>query len=229
MQMTRRAAFAALIIFGAFLIHNVNALYIEPNILGFKDPRVDYAKIELLKNAIGSVPWTLSGLGHLLSGFAMVYLALGARAIFRNYKLVSTRVAMLAAVIGAVGFMMTGISDLVGGGLFGLPTGAVRQLVAQNPDLERPAYLAMSLGRIVFNCLAQVGLGWYAVLVSGCGLRTGVLPRWFCYVGYVSGIMGLVQGVVFFPFYLQFVLIWSLLFAIVLFRMPTATPEPQHS
>lgn len=226
--MTRRAAFAALLIFGAYLIHNVNALYIEPNILGFRDPRVDYAKIELLKNAVGSVPWTLSGLGHLLSGFAMVYLGLGARAIFRSYKLVPTRVAMLAAVIGAVGFMLTGISDLVGGGLFGLGNGALTQLVAQNPDLERPAYLALSLGRIVFNCLAQVGLGWYAVLVSWCGRRTGVLPRWFCYVGYVSGFMGLVQGIVFFPFYLQFVLIWSLLFAILLFRFPTARPEPRH-
>ena len=43
MPITRRAAIASLIIFGAFLIHNVNALYIEPNILGFKDPRVHAA------------------------------------------------------------------------------------------------------------------------------------------------------------------------------------------
>jgi hypothetical protein len=227
MPLTRRAAIASLIIFGAFLIHNVNALYIEPNILGFKDPRVDYAKIELLKNAVGSVPWTLSGLGHFVTGFAMVYLALGARGLFRNYKLTPSRVAMLAALIGAVGFMLTGISDLIGGGLFGLPNGAVKLMVAQNPDLERPAYLAMSLGRIVFNCLAQVGLGWYAVLVSWCGRRTGLLPAWFCYFGYLSGFMGVVQGVLFFPFYLQFVLIWSLLFAIVLFRFPTVTPAQE--
>jgi hypothetical protein len=221
--MTRRTAIASLVIFGAFLIHNVNALYIEPNILGFRNPRVDYARIELLKNAVGSVPWTFSGLGHLVSGFAMVYLALGVRALYRNYKLVPARVAMLGALIGAVGFMLTGISDLIGGGLFGLPNGAVRLLAEQNPDLERAAYLSLSLGRIVFNCLAQVGLGWYAVLVSWCGRRTGLLPAWFCYFGYLSGFMGVVQGVLFFPFYLQFVLVWSLLFAIVLFRIPATS------
>lgn len=220
MNITRRAGIAALIIFAAFLMHSVNALYIEPTYLGFKDPAVDYANIDKLKNAIGSVPWTLSGFGHLLSGFAMVYLALAGREMFRDYKLVPARVAMVAGVISAIGFLLTGISDLVGGGPFKSPFGAVPLLAAANPDLERAAYLSQSLARISYNSLAQVGLGWYAVLVSWCGLKTGLLPRALCWFGYFSGFCGMVMGIMFVPLYLYTVLIWSLCYGVALLRAP---------
>jgi hypothetical protein len=223
MNITHRAGFAALIIFAAFLMHSINALYIEPTYLGFKNPAVDYANIDKLKNAIGSVPWTLSGFGHLLSGFAMVYLALAGREMFRDYKLVPARVAMVAGVISAVGFLLTGISDLVGGGPFKSPFGAVPLLAAANPDVERAAYLAQSLGRIYFNSLAQVGLGWYAVLVSWCGLKTGMLPRPLCWFGYFSGFCGMIMGILFVPLYLYTVLIWSFWYGISLLRLPRTT------
>jgi hypothetical protein len=220
MPITRRAGIAALIIFAAFAMHTLNALYIEPRYLGFENPAVDYANLDKLKNAIGSAPWTLSGFGHLLSGFAMVYLALCAREMFREWKLVPARVALVAGVISAIGFLLTGISDLVGGGPFGSPFGAVRLLGSQNPDVERAAYVAQSLSRISYNSLAQVGLGWYAVLVSWCGRRTGLLGRALCYFGYFSGFCGLLMGVTFLPLYLYTVLLWSLWYGLVLLRMP---------
>lgn len=220
MPITRRAGLAALVIFAAFAMHSLNALYIEPNYLGFRNPSVDYADLDKLKNAIGSVPWTLSGIGHLLSGFAMVYLALCAREMFREAKLVPARVALVAGVISAIGFMLTGIADLVGGGPFGSPFGAVALLAAQNPDVERAAYLAQALARISYNSLAQVGLGWYAVLVSWCGLKTGLFGRGLCYFGYVSGFCGLVMGVMFVPLYLYTVLVWSLWYGVTLLRLP---------
>lgn len=220
MPITRRAGIAALIIFAAFAMHSLNALYIEPKYLGFENPAVDYANLDKLRNAIGSVPWTLSGFGHLLSGFAMVYLALCAREMFREHKLVPARVALVAGVISAAGFLLTGISDLVGGGPFKSPFGAVPLLAAQNPDIERAAYVAQALARISYNSLAQVGLGWYAVLISWCGLKTGMLGRWLCYFGYFSGFCGLLMAIMFVPLYLYTVLAWSLWFGVTLLRLP---------
>ena len=94
----KRASYAAFIIFLAFLMHNVNALYIEPQILGFEDPRVDYAKVEKLQNAMGSIPWTLSGIGHILSGFAAIVLGFATRQIFVESHPVAGRLALGAAI-----------------------------------------------------------------------------------------------------------------------------------
>jgi len=220
MPITRRAGIAALIVFAAFAMHSVNALYIEPTYLGFEDPAKDYANLDKLKNAIGSVPWTLSGFGHLFCGFALVYLALAAREMFREHKLVPARVALVAGIISAVGFLLTGISDLVGGGPFKSPFGAVTLLAAQNPDVERAALVAQSLARISYNSLAQVGLGWYAILVSWCGWKTGLLGRGLCGFGYFSGFCGIIMGVTFIPLYLYTVLVWSLWYGLALLRLP---------
>lgn len=217
----RAAGYAALLIFAAFLMHNVNAGYFEPRVLGFHEP-ADYARIELLRNAIGSVPWTLSGFGHLFCGFAMMYLARAAGELCGPAGAAPARIAGYAAVAGGIGFLLTGISDLVGGGPFGSPFGAVRLMAAQNPDVERAAYLAQSLARISYNSLAQVGLGWYAVLVSWGGIRSGSLPKWLCYFGYFSGFCGVIMGVLFVPLYLYTVLLWSLGFGITLLRRSAA-------
>lgn len=219
----RSAGIAALLIFLAFLTHAVNALYVEPNILGFRNPATDYAKIDLLKNALGSFYWTLSGIGHLVSGFAMVYLARAAGLLMGEQHGGSAEIARMGGLIGGIGFLLTGISDLVGGGLFGSPFGAVKLLSAQNPDLEGAAYLSQSLARINYNSLAQVGLGWYAVLLSRGSLRSRTLPRAFGYFGYFSGVCGLVMGVMFVPLYLYTVLVWSLWLSVLLLR-PTGVP-----
>ena len=207
----RSAAWAAAVICLAFLVHNVNALYVEPTYLGFKNPAVDYANIDKLKNAIGSVPWTLSGLGHLFSGFACVVLALTGRQLYRESRPAAGRLLLGAGMVAGIGFFLTGISDLAGGG-------AVKLLSAQNPDLQRAAYLSASIARIVYNCLAQVGLGWFAWQLSWCGLKTGTLPKSFCWFGYLSGRSGLVMGLTFFPVYLQLVLIWSGWLAVLMWR-----------
>ena len=213
----RSAGYAAAVIFLAFLVHNVNALYVEPTYLGFKNPAVDYANVDKLKNAIGSVPWTLSGLGHFFSGFACVVLALTGRQIFRDYKSAAGRLLLGAGFVAGIGFFLTGIADLAG-------NGAVKLLAAQNPDLERGAYLAASIARIVYNCMAQVGLGWFAWQLSWCGLKTGLLPKGFCRFGYLSGLSGLVMGLIFFPVYLQLVLIWAGWLALIMRQKVRSLP-----
>lgn len=202
---------AALVICTAFLIHNVNALYVEPNFLGFKDPRVDYADLAKLKNALGSLPWRLSGFGHLLSGFACVVLGLSARQLFRDSKLAAASLLPGAGVVAGVGFLLTAITDQAG-------SGAVKLLSVRNPELEDAAYLSLSIGRIIFNCLAQVGLGWFAWQLSFCGLRTRMLPKTFCYFGFLSGFTGLIMALTFIPAYLLTVLIWSGWLAVLMFQ-----------
>lgn len=202
---------AALVICTAFLVHNVNALYVEPNILGFKDPRVDYADLAKLKNALGSLPWRLSGFGHLLSGFACVVLGLAARQWFRDSKLAAARLLLGAGLVAGVGFLLTAITDQAG-------SAAVKLLSAQNPELDDAAYLSLSIVRIIFNCLAQVGLGWFAWQLSFCGLKTGMLPKAFCWFGFLSGFTGLIMAVTFIPTYLLTVLIWSGWLAVLMLR-----------
>ena len=131
--------------------------------------------------------------------------------------LLAGRLLLGAGFVAAIGFFLTGIADLAG-------NGAVKLLAAQNPDLERGAYLAASISRIVYNCMAQVGLGWFAWQLSWCGLKTGLLPKGFCRFGYLSGLSGLVMGVIFFPVYLQLVLIWAGWLAVIMWRQAGRTP-----
>jgi hypothetical protein len=219
MPISRRAGYAALVIFAAFLMHTINAAYFEPRVLGFTNVPYDYARVDLLVNAIGTVPWTLSGFGHLLSGFACVYLAVAGQEMFRTSEPVAARFLSITGTIAAIGFLLTGISDLVGGGPFKFRFASAPLMVSQNPGMEQPIYLAMGLVRIFFNALAQVGLGWYAIVVSRCGLRTGRLGRALCWFGYVSGACGLLMGIVFAPLYLYTVLVWSLWYGITLLRL----------
>jgi len=212
----RLAGFAALVIFLAFAMHALNAFYIEPRFLGFES-FMDYAKIDKLKNAIGSVPWRLSGVGHLLSGFAMVVLAMAAYGRFKAETPIAAALAAGAAALSAAGFLLTGLADVPG-------SGALKLLVAQNPGTETHAYLANSLMRIAFNNLAIVGLGWFAVQLSWCGLQTGRLPKAFSYFGYLAGLTGLGMMAVFTP-YLLVVPIWALWLGIVLLRSTEVAAE----
>jgi hypothetical protein len=212
----RLAGLAALAIFLAFAMHALNAFYIEPRFLGFES-FMDYARIDKLKNAIGSVPWRLSGVGHLLSGFAMVVLATAAYGRFKAERPLAAALAAGAAALSAAGFLLTGLADVPG-------SGALKLLVAQNPGTETHAYLANSLMRIAFNNLAIVGLGWFAVQLSWCGLKTGGLPRAFSYFGYFAGLTGLGMMAVFTP-YLLVVPIWSLWLGILLLRSTEVAAE----
>ncbi len=208
---SRPAAYAAAAILLAFLMHNINALYIEPQILGFENPRVDYAKVDKLSNALGSVPWRLSGLGHLFSGCAAVILGFWARGVFRQSNPVAAPCAMGMGLVAGVGFLLTGITDLMGSGALGL-------LSAQNPDHQAALILANSLLRVVVNGLAIVSFGGFMLLLSWCGLKNGNVSRGFCFFGYLSGAVGMSMAVFFLPLYLQVYMVWAFWLCWQLFR-----------
>ncbi|SVA28957.1 uncharacterized protein METZ01_LOCUS81811, partial [marine metagenome] len=79
----RAASVAAILIVVAFLIHNFNASYYEPVILGFVEP-TDYADMAKIANANWSFAFTSSGIAHIVTGFAMIFLGLGLMAVFQG-------------------------------------------------------------------------------------------------------------------------------------------------
>lgn len=220
MQALERAAgWAALVVGLAFAVHNVNGAWIEPRYLGFSG-YADYADLGKLMNASRAWPWLASGLGHVATGFAMVILALGVHARFRAARPAAASVALAAGMLSATGFLLTGISHVIG-------RQTLLLLAEANPGHAETAYLAATVVRIWVNGLAQIGLGWFALQVSWCGLKTGTLPRAFCGYGFVSGAAGLVMAVAYVPVYLFTVLLWAPWLGVLLLRRtirPPASP-----
>jgi hypothetical protein len=211
-SLIRSAGFAALIIFAAFAMHNLNAGFIEPRYLGFES-YADYALLPKLENASRTLPWLLSGLGHVLSGFAMVILALGVYTMFRDARPIAALIALSAGLLAAVGFLLLGMSHVIGRQTLFLLTDA-------NPAMRDSAYMTATVVRILFNGLAQVGLGWFAVELSWCSLKTRALPRPFVLYGFLSGGAGLLMAFAYIPIYLYTVLIWALWLGLLLLRHP---------
>jgi len=208
----RSAGIAALVIFGAFLMHNLNGAYIEPRYLGFTS-YADYALLPKLEHASRSLPWLLSGIGHVLSGFAMVILALGVYTMFREVRPTAALIALSAGQLAAAGFLLLGISHVIGRQTLFLLSDA-------NPTMSDAAYMTATVVRILFNGLAQIGLGWFAVQLSWCSMKTRALPMSFTVFGFVSGAAGLLMAFAYIPIYLFTVLIWALWLGALLLRYP---------
>lgn len=204
----RGTGIAALVIAAAFFVHNLNGAYFEPKYLGFAG-YADYALLPKLENASRTLPWLVSGLGHLFSGFAMVILALGVYVMFREAKPSAALIALSAGLLSAGGFLLLGLSHVIG-------RQALFLLGDANPAMRDSAYMTATVVRIIFNALAQVGLGWFAVQLSWCGLKTRALPKSFVIYGFLSGAAGLLMAFAYIPIYLFTVLIWALWLGVLL-------------
>lgn len=208
--LSRNGGIAALVIFAAFLMHNLNAGYLEPKYLGFASYG-DYALLPKLEQASRSLPWLLSGIGHVLSGFAMVILSLSIYRIFRESRPIEALIMLGAGQLSAAGFLLLGMSHVIG-------RQALFLLSDANPAMSDSAYMAMTVVRILFNGLAQVGLGWFAVQLSWCGMRARVLPMSFVVCGFISGAAGLLMAFAYIPIYLFTVLVWAPWLSVLLLR-----------
>jgi hypothetical protein len=201
-EFTRPAAIGTLVICIAFVVHNVNGAYVEPRMLGFEDPTQDYAKVAMLRRAIGSAPWLASGFGHFLTGFACVPLALWAFQAFRTAAPVAGALALVAGLFAGAGFLLGGVTDLLG-------SHSAELLAAANPAYGDEIYLADSLLRVVLNGFAIVSFGWFAAQVSWAARRSGVMGRWQAGFGYLAAASALLFTVVYVPVYLPLYLVWS--------------------
>lgn len=168
MQRTIRAAsVAAFLVFAAFLLHNFNGEYYEPVLLGFEKP-TDYANMAKIENAIWSFAFTSSGIAHMVTGFAMLFLGLGLYEVFRDFSVPAARLCLAAACLSGLGFLLTGVSDIPGTAYGGI----LRDL---NPHLNEQILMMTTLFRGFVNTVAIVGLGWLAGQVSWCARKSGIL------------------------------------------------------
>jgi hypothetical protein len=209
-SLVKAAGYAALVIGLAFAMHNLNAAWIEPTYLGFQS-YADYADLAKLMNASRAWPWLLSGLGHVASGFAMVILALGTWAAYHSRRPAAGLIALAAGLLSATGFLLLGLSHAIG-------RQSLLLLAEANPGLGESAYMTATVMRITVNGLAQVGLGWFAVQLSWCGLKTGTLPKALCWYGFLSGAAGLLMAIAYVPVYRFTVLLWAPWLGIILLR-----------
>lgn len=209
----RAASTAAFLIVIGLLIHNLNALYLEPYTLGFENKATDYGDMAKIENAIWSFSFTSSGLSHIVVGISMMFLGLGVADVFRDAHPAAARLIMLSALVSGLGFLLTGISDVPGT----VVAGMLREL---NPDHNVTILLMSTLIRSVVNIMAVMGLGWFAGQVAWCTLKTGIFPKWFGYYGWLNTLPG-VASLVFPPIgfaYIQLFPVWMIALGIFLRR-----------
>ena len=206
----RTAALAATVILLAFIIHNINAWYVEPQIFGFTNPAEDYADLDKLRVARVSWQWALSGFGHFVTGFAMVVLGVCLYERFSRICPRRAKITLLAAAIAAVGFLMRGISDIT-------VRIVVDLLLAANPGHDEPVLISASALYGLVNTLAVVGLGWFMISLARCaahGEAAGKAFRWFSYLVGLIGVAA-VSGL---PLYLTPFLIWLIWLNLILWQ-----------
>jgi len=214
MKVTIKAAStAAFLIVAGLLIHNLNALYLEPYTLGFEDKAVDYANMEKIANAQWSFSFTSSGIAHMVVGFSMMILGLGLYDLFRERRPAAARLVLLSACLSGLGFLLTGISDIPGTVVAGM-------LREHNPEHGTGILLMTTMIRSVVNILAVIALGWFAGQVAWCTLKTGLFPKWFGWYGWLNVLPG-IASLAFPPIgfaYIQLFPVWMVALGLFLRR-----------
>ena len=204
-KLKKAAMFAAFLIVAGMLIHNVNALWLEPTFLGFEDPTKDYADMAKIENAIGSFSFMSSGISHIVVGFAMMILGLYLSELFRAATPVASRLLFIAAMLSGLGFLLTGISDIPGTVYGGL-------LRSMNPEYNTELLLITTMFRGMVNILAIVGLGCFAGMVAWCGQYTDGFSKGFRLFGWFNTLPG-IASLIFPPAgfaYIQLAPLWML-------------------
>jgi ABC-type Fe3+-siderophore transport system permease subunit len=216
-SLDRAARNACWVIVACMLVHNMNALWLEPTYLGFVDKARDYGDMSKILNAQFSFSFITSGTAHIICGFALLILGLGLQQRFRGGYPIASALLRQAAMLAGLGFLLTGISDI---------PGAVyaKILRGENPDRWEEIMLINTLIRSVVNVLAIVGLSWLAGQLAWLTRKSSAFPRWFGWYGWVMVFPGLVSFV--FPpagfSYLQLTIPWAAALGVYLGRTPTA-------
>ena len=214
-RLKKAASIAAFLIVAGMLIHNLNALYLEPYTLGFVDKAKDYADMAKIENALWSFSFTSSGITHIVVGFSMLVLGLYMSALFRKATPIAAKLVFLAALFSGLGFLMTGISDIPGTVYGGL-------LRAMNEPYNTDILLMVTIFRGMVNILAILGLGCFAGLVAWCGNHTAGFSKGFRVYGWVIVLPG-IASLIFPPIgfaYIQLLPLWMLWLGLRLRQIP---------
>jgi hypothetical protein len=195
----RAASIAAFVILFGMLIHNMNALWLEPTYLGFVDKAKDYGDMSKIQNAIEACrldapqlcSFKYSGFAHMINGLLLVFLAVAVQVVFRPVTPLLGQLAFVAGLLAGIGFLLTGISDIPG-------TVYATLLRELNPAENDSILLGMTLIRGVVNVLGITGLGLFAAFVGRAALKSGLFSRWGAWWGFtllLPGLGGLISPI----------------------------------
>jgi len=207
----KAAAAAAFIVLVGMLIHNMNAMWLEPTYLGFVDKAKDYGDMSKIQNAFESCSFsalqlcsfTYSGYAHMVNGLMLFLLAVASREAFRNSNPVLAQLIYVAGFLSGLGFLATGISDIPG-------TKYATLLRELNPDYNTAILLTSTLIRGTVNVIAITGLGLFAAFVGRAALLSGMFSKWGAWYGFIlllPALGGLISPIFGF-FYLLLCLPW---------------------
>ena len=207
----RLASWSAFLIFFGMLIHNMNALWLEPTYLGFVDKAKDYGDMAKIQNAVEACrlsepqlcSFKYSGFAHMFNGLFFIVLGVSALNLLRERTPLLAQFACAAACLSGLGFLLTGITDIPG-------TAYATLLREVNPEHNTEILLMTTMIRGIVNILAITGLGLFAAIFGTATLRAGVISKWGARYGFVllvPGLGGLVSPVFGFM-YLVLVLPW---------------------
>ncbi|MEE4184239.1 MAG: hypothetical protein V2J12_00580 [Gammaproteobacteria bacterium] len=185
-RLFRLAAWAAFIVLGGMLVHNINALYLEPTFLGFVDKARDYGDMAKIQNAIEACRWgapqlcsfRFSGIAHMVNGLLLMFLAVTVQVLVRRSNPLLGQLAFVAGLLAGLGFFVTGVSDIPG-------TAYASLLRDVNPGYNESILLMTTLIRGMANMVGVTGLGLFAAFVGAAALRTALFARWGAYYGFV--------------------------------------------
>lgn len=193
----------------------------DPGKLGsqpsFKGPQFEYLHDQLGQLLIGSI---LIGLGAILAGYALTFLARATKARTEAMPRIAVRIPIVGGILYALGSVLF----VVGRDAYAQDLVAMAHTIQEIKDLSTPTLLIMG------SLVLQVGLLVFAigyVLVSLNAMRVGLLTRFM-------GILGIIVGVsLILPFLQGLVLLntfWLFaLGALFLNRWPNGIPPAWES
>lgn len=198
---------SSLVIALAFLVHAVNGLVVERSVLGFTSFD-DYSDVTKLQVAIGSVPWRLSGVGHFVTSFVVLVLALGLAQRARRTGYGAWPLIAALGIVSATGFGINGAAN-------GLGAQVVHLLQDRNPAVApEGAVVTLSIVVPLANALAITMLGGLLITVSIWARRTGSLSTGLVVLGWIAGVSGLLMAFAYVPAYLLLYLVWLVWFGL---------------
>jgi hypothetical protein len=207
----RAASWAAFLILFGMLIHNMNALWLEPTYLGFVDKAKDYGDMAKIQNAVEACTlsqlqlcsFKYSGFAHMFNGLFLIVLSIASLNLLREKTPVLAQFACAAAFLSGLGFLLTGITDIPG-------TAYASLLRGINPEHNEAILLMATMIRGVVNILAITGLGLFAAFFGYASLQSGLFSKWGARYGFIlllPGLGGLISPIFGFM-YLVFCLPW---------------------
>ena len=201
---------SALVMALAFVMHSLNGFFIERTFLGLTSFN-DYSVISKLQDAIGSVPWKLSGIGHFSTAFAVLVLSISLSELAKADGYGGARLIGRLGIVSAVGFAANGVAN-------GIGAQVVKLLQENNSDvvgIQAATIASFSIFEAIMNAVAIVMFGAFLITVTIWGRRFGYFSKSLVICGWIAGMSGILMAFVYLPAYLMFYLIWLIWFLIV--------------